>query len=89
MAEYIERNELINYLSGCIVCLTLDTEDCKNVMLHAISKFPKSDVAHSKWEICSDGYYLYCNNCRYEPPRQVGMTKYCPNCGARMDGDTP
>ncbi len=45
------------------------------------------DRVHSKWEICSDGYYPYCKNCHYEPPREAGMTKYCPECGARMDGD--
>ena len=43
-------------------------------------------VKHAKWEICSDGYYPYCSNCKNEP--QSGeMTLFCPNCGARMDGD--
>ena len=43
-------------------------------------------VVHSKWEICCDGYYPYCLNCRAEPPGRE-MTKYCPNCGAKMDGE--
>ncbi len=38
----------------------------------------------SKWEICSDGYYPYCLSCKKEPPGRE-MTRYCPNCGARMD----
>ena len=52
-----------------------------------IDDVPTADVApvvHSKWEICCDGYYPYCKNCRNEPQGRV-MTKYCPNCGAKMD----
>lgn len=41
-------------------------------------------VVHSKWEISSDGYYPYCKRCKARPSE---MTKYCPECGARMDGD--
>jgi len=41
-------------------------------------------VVHSKWEISSDGYYPYCKRCKARP---LEMTKYCPECGARMDGD--
>lgn len=43
-------------------------------------------VKHGKWEICSDGYYPYCSNCKNEPQGRE-MTLFCPNCGARMDGD--
>lgn len=42
---------------------------------------------HANWRICSDGYYPYCEACAYEPPREAKLTPYCPNCGARMDGD--
>lgn len=38
---------------------------------------------NSHWEICSDGYYPYCSNCKSEP-KNGEMTKYCPNCGAEM-----
>ena len=41
-------------------------------------------VVHGKWIICSDGYYTYCSVCKEEPSVGV-MTKYCPNCGAKMD----
>lgn len=39
---------------------------------------------HAKWNINCDGYYPYCSSCKTEPPSRI-MTKYCPNCGARMD----
>ena len=54
-----------------------------------VALLPSADVApiiHSKWEICSDGYYPYCSNCTERPNGE--LTKYCPNCGARMDGDS-
>lgn len=39
------------------------------------------DTAH--WEICCDGYYPYCSECKEEPQGRE-MTKYCPNCGRKM-----
>lgn len=43
-------------------------------------------LKHGTWEICSDGYYPYCSECKSEPDGGK-MSRYCPNCGARMDGD--
>ena len=43
-------------------------------------------VIHAKWEISSDGYYPYCKKCNARPENGK-MTKYCPSCGAKMDGD--
>ena len=48
-------------------------------------------VVHSKWVKDRDGDE-YCENCsRYMPVREVtgdpSATDYCPNCGARMDGE--
>ena len=48
---------------------------------------PAADVApvvHGHWIICSDGYYPYCSVCKCEPKGRE-MTKFCPNCGAKMD----
>lgn len=39
-------------------------------------------VVYSKWKINCDGYYPYCAYCGEEP--KGGMSKYCPNCGAKM-----
>lgn len=51
-------------------------EICKNTT--------DTDDKHGKWLICSDGYYPYCSECGNEPTRGE-MTKYCAECGARMD----
>lgn len=37
----------------------------------------------AKWEINCDGYYPYCSNCCYEPPRDQ-ISKFCPECGCAM-----
>ena len=50
---------------------------------------PAADVApvrHGHWIINSDGYYPQCSECMSEP-RGREMTKYCGECGAKMDGD--
>ena len=43
-------------------------------------------VKHGKWiwDINSKGYYQYCSCCKEKPQSGV-ITKYCPNCGAKMD----
>ena len=56
-------------------------QECKHFL-------PASDVVevkHAKWEINSDGYYPYCVRCKTEPKNGL-MSKYCPECGAVMDG---
>lgn len=58
-------------------------------MLDEIEALPSIEaelVKRAKWEICSDGYYPYCSNCKNEPQGRA-MTLFCPNCGARMDGE--
>ena len=39
---------------------------------------------HGQWLINPDGYYPYCSECCEEPQGRE-MTKWCPNCGAKMD----
>ena len=51
---------------------------------HFISTADVQEVIHAKWIISSNGYYPYCSHCK-SPPYGGDMTKYCPECGARMD----
>ena len=79
MTEYIERERAMQ--------IAFTSPFFSNALMEEIKVIPAADVAlviHSKWEICCDGYYPYCLNCKAEPPGRE-MTKYCPNCGAKMD----
>lgn len=93
--EYIEREALIKTCEE-IIQIRWNETTAPVSWSHAYADFiedienqPSADVApvvHSKWEICCDGYYPYCKNCFKEPQGRV-MTDYCPNCGAKMDGN--
>ena len=59
---------------------------CKEVN-DAFDKIPSAHIEprSAHWIINSDGYYPYCSSCKYEP-KSGEMTRYCPDCGARMKG---
>lgn len=90
MAEYIEREALVKRLKK---------EECDCEWLWAILDIPTADVApvrHAKWELIDEciNEGVYCSNCRKkiyraraEYANQKVKSNYCPNCGARMDGD--
>lgn len=43
-------------------------------------------IVHGRWG--KFGYDLRCSVCGvYQSGFYIGMTNYCPNCGAKMDGD--
>ena len=72
--EYIEREALIEELKR--------RDFLPVIVKHAIEAVPAADVApvrHGRW--LEDGT---CSKCRCDIP--VMEDKYCPNCGAMMDG---
>lgn len=98
MKEYIEREAAINeFQVNCIDCLGLDCGDCwvKAAKEH-IKEVPSTDVApvrRGEWvlldECSNEG--VYCSIChkkvyKTEYANQKLKSKYCPNCGAKMDG---
>lgn len=95
MDEYISRHEAIR-----AVQLSYGNYEATR---KAIFELPAADVApvrhgrwkgfsHSKWygfdslgePIYRDGVLYCCSECNR---RSIIQTKYCPNCGAVMDGD--
>ena len=83
----IERAKASNKIVGSSIWETGEVveflEDCP--IVDAV------EVVHSKWAKDGDGDE-YCENCsRYMPIREVtgdpSAHNYCPNCGAKMDGE--
>lgn len=97
---YIEREAVINKrrrmseydeAGWCVTCQAVSVEDIGNI--------PSADVVevkHGKWIDVEYNYFgakrYMCNQCSADDfwrKRYICIKeKYCPNCGAKMDGDT-
>lgn len=98
MGECIEREAAIKrikevYCAGCnsyngVRCRACGIGDA----IDMIEDAPTVDavpVVHSHWEhkITDDGENIgICHNCKYPVSWFWEQAKYCPNCGAKMDG---
>ena len=83
MAEYINRDDLLKAAWGNPT-LSLSVYDIGN-----IKPVDVAPVMHGEWEIVvgSNGNeYMVCTCCRVSQDL-TGVFTYCPNCGARMDGN--
>ena len=101
MAEYISRDELLKHLNECKNDPLFDTDMAR--ICFAISIFVENmkaadaqTVKHGRWigiyEYCKKngyvpsgmGIYYWCSEC---DKAEKKTSDFCPNCGARMDGD--
>ena len=93
MDEYINRGTAIAKLTA------LDVIKPNATMVGAkrlLAEIPTADVApvvHGRWEPCFDENcrcrwgFGKCSNCGQEYyAHAINHYKYCPNCGAKMDG---
>ena len=91
MAEYIEREALMKELSESLEPFNTGS------VFRTIRKQPAADVApvvHGRWigrPLCGNDN-CRCSECGSWYNIHVNLRgeitqKYCPNCGARMDGD--
>lgn len=97
MDEYIEREaaikSLLNDYPGQVGYSREDAADCILYMDAA----DVAQVLHGRWKIIEDDYFglkiIKCSICRKEWYFECGDDgfdlnyHYCPNCGAKMDGD--
>lgn len=88
MPSYIEAGELLMELNDTVI---FDTYNDYSMVFDTIDNFPTVDVApvrHGHWEQ-GDIYDIgdVCSLCQYDSNREPCTYKYCPWCGARMDGD--
>ena len=95
----IDKDELIEDIENekCSRCHYLGTSECYSCTIRdivfGIGQYPTVDavpVVHGKW-IYPDYYgeefsnTMICSECDFECLRDV--FDYCPECGAKMDGD--
>ena len=46
------------------------------------------EVVHAEWIPCDHSNEIYiCSNCRFQKNAHDRLLAFCPNCGAKMDGD--
>lgn len=91
--EYIEKEDAINIINEWWG----DDSSIAQWLAKKIKKAPPADVApvrHGRWKherlpSTSGGSYavavVRCSVCGYQYP--MAETHFCPNCGARMDGE--
>ena len=92
MDKYINVNDLITQLANCKNQKFLPTS-CS--MIKFIEDFPTVDVMkvrHGRWHdvymSSASSFVGTCSVCGVsnDIPPVPSLAKYCPNCGARMDG---
>ena len=94
MAEYIDKNATVGILEA--MSRSTDCECIKKRLEKAakrVSVIPAADVApvrHAEWVVCGDGDNVpwMCSHCGKTTAHKYKVIygKYCPNCGAKMDG---
>ena len=86
MPEYIEREAVLALLEDPDRLGYLDASDIKSVPAVDVSP-----VAHGRWRKSRipvpvyGGIEISCSSCGRIAAHEYN---YCPNCGARMDGET-
>lgn len=89
MAGYIEKNVAIARLTALEIgnpCATITDAKRKIADTRPADVAP---VVHGEWLLRHEGYghYWECSVCHTNPCIYVTEhTKFCPNCGAKMDG---
>ena len=87
MAEYIEREEIMNRL------FTEYATDSKADVFELIRSIPAADVQpvkRGRWELTNNPSFKKCSECGAWWGRDIIdniFTNYCPKCGADMRGD--
>ena len=89
MAEYIEKQAALD-------AILREPPDAHYPSWHAakIKVLPAADavpVVHGRWEQTEAPFMNECEDCSVCGYRTVWGHRfnYCPNCGAKMDGDDP
>ena len=91
-----EHFERVNYCKDCVpkkppyTKVTL-TDEQAQFIAKAVEFYQNNSIKHGHWQEskCLDDCFWVCSCCKF-PSQAVAapkLYKYCPNCGAKMDGD--
>lgn len=88
MKEYIERDSLIAWVANNVKILNYARYIIS--VLSDKERFPAADVEpvrHGEWiEYTGYPHIIVCSECDWGTLPCEKDFKYCPNCGAKMDG---
>ena len=79
MTEYITKEQALEAVKGKMWPGELEAE---------IKAIPAADVApvvHARWRYVGSNWECSC--CLFPVPRKSSFYRWCPQCGARMDGE--
>ena len=89
MAEYVSKDMICAKMMHCnFRSPDMTVSDFIN------DELPSADVqavCHGRWKLTNNPSFRKCSECGAWWSSDIAdnyFTKYCPKCGARMDGDT-
>ena len=83
--EYISKIEVVRILQKAYAEGRIYAKDGLVSVLDDINAADVQPVKHGKWIGVDYDTYFECSECKHMTDWQ--LYKYCPYCGARMDGD--
>lgn len=90
MAKYIDLEAAVDAVTN-VYYNTPDINLSADKLEVSLRRIPAADVApvvHGRWGIVAGTKTRrFCSVCAWDVPEYGKFYAYCPNCGARMDGD--
>lgn len=90
MAEYIKRETVTNHLDACMDTLWKPEIVALKCFVEGIPAADVAPVRHGRWALNKKYGDYECSECGQGDVKAMDFTnlkmRYCPNCGARMDG---
>ena len=93
MAEYIDKTQAIIEMIDNNVDHAQGTDGREVIqILEDISTADVAPVVHAYWIPQKENHefkeaWMKCSSCGYPVSMWTGNTNFCPNCGAKMDGE--
>lgn len=90
MDEYIKRETVINHLDACMDTIWKPEIAALKCFVEGIPAADAAPVRHGRWALNKKYGDYECSECGQGDVKAMDFTnlkmRYCPNCGAKMDG---